>query len=670
MSTGTTITTKNGDTTRASADTWVYDHLHQVYFHPSSNTYAIPDSKTGEWSYVPAAQFHAASSSSKGTRTGSGAISHERSRGSGDGDDVADANSRVKERDEEKEEGEIEDDVGWGGLMEPDKLAEIEREQARSKQAAAGGGSNMSGSGPLAGLEKHPAYGGISSTSATVSARGINRDTVVPYDDPKLYAYPSNTADDLSLNNGTGPDMAAEDHTLALKETPNHILRLVVLASDCLEKGQVALIDTREGGIQVGRDRCERGGTPRIRCREMRVSKTHAVIYWGGDNDSQGTAAEGWWIVDLGSTHGTFISRSLSDSTADPSVGEIQDTPSGNRSQSRPRSKSHRLSEPKHSSKPYPLTHLSRLIIGSTTFEVHLHASTSWPCEACQVGKENKREIPLDDGEPKAMSTTTPGNKESEAGAGQGDEFRSDVAGQRWAMDSKQKRENRELKRKREMALLRETLLNRDSPSSAPSSRSEGSGKNQMNDNTGVDVVSAGTRATPPSPKRAYLDRSAMRRRLHPPSPPSRGKSPGSAHVMNNPNSIAVPAKTAYGASASSSGNSHGTRTGNGTSTTTSATMGTALTTGVSSVASFILASQGWIPGQGLGKDRSGRADPVQAEMRNARAGLGAKGGIAYSSPILSGLKAGVGAGEVADEKMDWKTRAKMRRWNEVSKGP
>jgi len=134
---------------------WVWDATNRVYYSASSGTYAVMGAGGG-WEYV--------------------------------------AKEDMKPTDD-KEEGEIEDDVGWGALME-DKPKAVER-----------------------------------------------------------------------------------------------ILRLVVTTSDVLDRG-VVIIDGREGGVQIGRDR-DNGGNARLRLKEMQVSKSHAVVYWSGD-DSQ------WCIVDLG----------------------------------------------------------------------------------------------------------------------------------------------------------------------------------------------------------------------------------------------------------------------------------------------------------------------------------------------------------------------------------
>ena len=77
----------------------------------------------------------------------------------------------------------------------------------------------------------------------------------------------------------------------------SHILRFVVTKSEVMSVGGVVVVDARDGGVQVGRDRCEKGGQGRVRIKEMEVSKTHAVVYWGRPGDQ---VDEGWSIVDLG----------------------------------------------------------------------------------------------------------------------------------------------------------------------------------------------------------------------------------------------------------------------------------------------------------------------------------------------------------------------------------
>lgn len=219
-----------------------------------------------------------------------------------------------------------------------------------------------------------------------------------------------------------------------------------------------------------------------------------------------------------------------------------------------------RLSEPKHSSKPGKLMHGSKLRIASTVFTTHIHPA--WPCEECQLGKDN--EIRLDDGIPPVVPVTEPN--------------------QGVAMNSKQKRENREVNRKLEMAALKESLL---------SNHTAGSKED-----------------TPERRDRVYVDRSAMRRALHPRSPRRQSASPPVA---------------------------------------TGGTIDTPPATAATSVfASNMLAAQGWTPGTGLGKDRSGRAEPIQVELRTERTGLGIKG----SKP----------------EEGDWRQRGKARRYEDYAK--
>jgi hypothetical protein len=204
-------------------DGWVYDHLHGIYYHAQTATYAIPDPQTGQWSYAPASTFRQypsqhAESSAMAQRT-------------------------------EKEDGEVEDDVGWGGLMEPDQIEAA----VRAKQ---------SNHAELSVVQKHPAYGSN-------------------YDDVKKSVYAASVA----------------PATVEVEAVPEHILRMVVVESELLTPGDVAIIDARDGGIRLGRDRCEKGGAVRIRVKEMEVSKIHGVVYWGKGTEGD---QEGWWIVDLG----------------------------------------------------------------------------------------------------------------------------------------------------------------------------------------------------------------------------------------------------------------------------------------------------------------------------------------------------------------------------------
>lgn len=217
--------TKNGP----AAITWIWDATHQLYYSPESGTYAYPDPTTGQWVYVPAASFASTSA------------------GTGPGTSVPAENKQT-----EKEEGEIEDDVGWGGLMEPERLDQALKIKGKGK-----GGAPIYARVGAGGEEKHPAYGG----------------NTVRYESSSRDRSPSPT-----------------------KETPNHLLRLVVLSSPSLTPGHLVVIDAREGGIQIGRDRCEKGSHPRVRVREMEVSKTHSVVYWGQGAEGK----EGWWVVDLG----------------------------------------------------------------------------------------------------------------------------------------------------------------------------------------------------------------------------------------------------------------------------------------------------------------------------------------------------------------------------------
>lgn len=111
------------------------------------------------------------------------------------------------------------------------------------------------------------------------------------------------------------------------------LLRLVVTSSNTLPSAQtVALVDPSES-LSFGRDRVH---TPRIRLKELEVSKSHAVLFWlEGNEEVEGEDSKGYWgIADSGSMHGTYL-RSQN------GIG-----------------KGKRLSESKVASSPHTLNHL------------------------------------------------------------------------------------------------------------------------------------------------------------------------------------------------------------------------------------------------------------------------------------------------------------------------
>ena len=116
--------------------------------------------------------------------------------------------------------------------------------------------------------------------------------------------------------------------------------------------------------VQFGRDAAPHGAsTPRIRLKDMEVSKLHATLFWDSERHE-------WAIVDMGSKHGTFI-------------GSGQDT------------KPTRLSATREASMPKRVKHLDRLSLGGTTFMVHIHENRL-PCVDCSASADGGDDmIPL-----------------------------------------------------------------------------------------------------------------------------------------------------------------------------------------------------------------------------------------------------------------------------------
>ncbi|KAJ2861159.1 hypothetical protein GGH94_005079 [Coemansia aciculifera] len=187
------------------------------------------------------------------------------------------------------------------------------------------------------------------------------------------------------------------------------VVRLVVVESDCYTAGQVVDINVAEG-LDIGRDRTERG-VRNLRIPDIGVSRFHAKFYADSDantadqshvDDLAGDGSEDGeieepeeagvektqgedelsdgecqedavdtkstessinpaqpklFIVDQGSTHGTFVN--------------------GNR-----------LSESKTASKPFQLQHLDQITIGQTTLQLHIHEQLV--CAKCRNSGNNE----------------------------------------------------------------------------------------------------------------------------------------------------------------------------------------------------------------------------------------------------------------------------------------
>ncbi|KAI1797373.1 hypothetical protein LXA43DRAFT_984113 [Ganoderma leucocontextum] len=154
---------------------------------------------------------------------------------------------------------------------------------------------------------------------------------------------------------------------------PSVSLRLLVQHTAILHRNQrIALLDGYPQ-IEIGRDVAAVGSdVPRIRLKEMEVSKLHVTIYWDQDRTQ-------WSVVDMGSKHGTFIQSSAAPPPCSSSALGLD-------------AKGFRLSAPRVASMPRALHHLDRLTIGGTTFAVHIHEGRT-PCTACSP--EGDEEIPL-----------------------------------------------------------------------------------------------------------------------------------------------------------------------------------------------------------------------------------------------------------------------------------
>jgi hypothetical protein len=168
------------------------------------------------------------------------------------------------------------------------------------------------------------------------------------------------------------------------------IFRLVVLSSSILPKIQtLAIIDNAYKLLELGRDTAPpTSETPRVRLKEMEISKLHATIFWSVEHAQ-------WKVVDMGSKHGTFVQPPDWQPPQVNSGISLHDMDE----------RGHRLSPPRVASLPQSLIHLSRLALGGTIFEVHIHADL--PCDACSMGTDERMRVPLFSSKKKGTETSS-----------------------------------------------------------------------------------------------------------------------------------------------------------------------------------------------------------------------------------------------------------------------
>ncbi|KAI5982268.1 hypothetical protein EDD15DRAFT_2378035 [Pisolithus albus] len=316
-------------------------------------------------------------------------------------------------------------------------------------------------------------------------------------------------------------------------------LRLIVLQSSILNKHlRLAVLDAY-GEAQFGRDHAPVGSAvPRIRLKEMEVSKLHATAYWDKGRRE-------WAVVDMGSKHGTFL-RSGRQLDLEPI----------------------RLSPPRVASIPRPLSHLDRLIIGSTTFVCHIHEDRK-PCVECMSNGEG--DIPL---------FTVPKDNSHIA-----EKRSSESAGLEQRQTIVERRDPKKALTTLKRALLSRHHHHEPSDSSLPTS----------------------TR-----PTATYVDRSARRRAMN---PGSQYDSPGVQSPRGNSPGINKPSLELTQSSVPHATPSH---------------VEAPRPPGPlpeSNIGRQLLLKQGWTPGQALGssldEDGSGLVVPLEVTPLPSRAGLG-----------------------------------------------
>ncbi|KAH9919356.1 hypothetical protein B0H21DRAFT_798085 [Amylocystis lapponica] len=225
--------------------------------------------------------------------------------------------------------------------------------------------------------------------TSTVGAAGDTFGTL--YD--CAFEWPGDAVE--SLTSCLPEDSLPEHHTPERAPSPfahsAPSLRLLVQRSSVLPKKRTIAVVDGHAEVQFGRDVAPVGSdTPRIRLKDMAVSKLHATVYWDQERQQ-------WAAVDMGSKHGTFLQSrhgpgpSGASAAAGSAASDVDAQEFGLR-----------LSPSRTASIPRTLEHLDQLTMGSTAFVVHIHPEQI-PCIACSP--KGNDEIPLFDARPPVNQT-------------------------------------------------------------------------------------------------------------------------------------------------------------------------------------------------------------------------------------------------------------------------